>query len=195
MAFALLIYFAFFLVLAFAWPTWRVWRRDGVNAFVLPRDDSAEGVVGRYFRFALVVMAVTLTALSLGLDPSMVGTIRWLEIPALQLGGWFLLGVSLVWIMVAQAQMGASWRVGIDSGNPCPLVRRGVFSVSRNPIFLGMRASLVGIVLVLPNAVTLAVTVLSEAMMQLQVRLEEAHLGARHPNEYDAYRSQVRRWV
>jgi len=43
MPIALLVFFATFFALAFFWPTFRLWRRDGVNALVLPYDDTAYG--------------------------------------------------------------------------------------------------------------------------------------------------------
>mgnify|MGYP001490612632 CR=1 FL=1 len=66
----------------------------------------------------------------------------------------------------------------------------GVFRLSRNPIFLGMRLTLLGLFLVIPNAVTLAVLVLGNVLVQVQVRLEEAF-----GEVYARYREQVRRWI
>lgn len=47
----------------------------------------------------------------------------------------------------------------------------------------------------MPNAVTLAVLVLGDALMQIQVRLEEEYLGRMHGQEYEHYRRQTRRWL
>ena len=91
--------------------------------------------------------------------------------------------------------MGPSWRVGIDRTNQTTLIRRGPFALSRNPIFLGMRVSLLGLFLVLPNAVTLSVLIAGEVLMQVQVRLEEQHLSQMHGQAYTEYCQQVRRWL
>lgn len=69
--------------------------------------------------------------------------------------GWVLLGGSLVWLLVAQVQMGASWRVGINSERYTELLQHGLFSISRNPIFLAMRLNLLGLLVVFPAAATL----------------------------------------
>lgn len=180
---------------AFVWPTWRLWRRERVNALVLPHDDSAAGVVAGWFRAVLLATVLLLAALSAGLPRSIVAPLAWLEGRATATAGTLLLGAALVWIVVAQAQMGRSWRIGIDMTTRPPLVRTGLFGRSRNPIFLGMRATLAGLFLALPNAATLALLLLGEAMMQLQVRLEEAHLSATQGAEYDAYRDAVPRWL
>lgn len=85
--------------------------------------------------------------------------------------------------------------MGIDRANQTALIRRGPFALSRNPIFLGMRLNLLGLFLVLPNAVTLGVLVAGELLMQVQVRLEEQHLSQMHGQEYAEYRQQVPRWL
>lgn len=194
-ALALLAYFASFFALAFFWPTWRLWRRHGTNALVLPRDDSAHGVVGRWFRGTLAAIPLALAALSAGLPADALGRIAWLENGAASFAGCTLLAISLLWVVAAQAQMGASWRIGIDSSAQPPLVRTGLFALSRNPIFLGMRLALLGLFLALPTGATLAVFLLGEALIQLQVRLEEAHLADALGCEYDDYRRRTRRWL
>jgi protein-S-isoprenylcysteine O-methyltransferase Ste14 len=74
-------------------------------------------------------------------------------------------------------------------------VRTGVFGISRNPIFLGMRANLLGLWLAFPNAMTLSALLLGEVLMQIQVRLEEQHLAREFGETYAAYRASVRRWI
>ncbi len=51
--------------------------------------------------------------------------------------------------------MGNSWRIGIDTEHRTELVQRGVFRISRNPIFVGMIVTLLGLFLTIPNVVTL----------------------------------------
>ena len=191
----LLAFFAIFMAAAFAWPTWRTWKRERVNAFVLPADDTIEGFVGRWFRGAIIGVFLLLTIRSLGVPSSAFGPLPWLELPALRAAGWAILIASLAWVVVAQAQMGSSWRIGIDATTRPPLVTTGVFALSRNPIFLGMRASLLGLFLVLPNAFSLAILLAGEILMQVQVRLEERHLSTEHQERYERYRTVVRRWV
>jgi protein-S-isoprenylcysteine O-methyltransferase Ste14 len=91
--------------------------------------------------------------------------------------------------------MRESWRIGIDEEVKTELVRRGVFRLSRNPIFLGMRIMLIGFFLALPNAVTLAMLLVGDALMQIQVRLEEEHLARMHGENYREYQRKTRRWL
>ena len=155
-AIPLLLFFLLYFAAAFAWPTFRLWRRDRVNALVLPRDDSAHGVIACWFRGLIAALVLLLVARAFGLPAATLGAIDWLAQPGARAVGWALLLLSLGWIVAAQAQMGASWRIGIDTGEQPPLVRRGLFGCSRNPIFLGMRLNLVGLFLADPNAATLA---------------------------------------
>jgi protein-S-isoprenylcysteine O-methyltransferase Ste14 len=123
------------------------------------------------------------------------GTIGALQTPTWAVLGWVLMGLSLVIMLVAQAQMGLSWRIGIDEKNRTGLVTKGLFALSRNPIFLSLRITLMGLFFYSPNALTLALASVGEVLMQLQVRLEEQHLLGQHGEVYVAYRHKVRRWM
>ncbi len=133
----LLCYFLFSFAVAFAWPTWRLWRRERVNALVLPRDDRVRGVVAAWLRGVIAATLLLLVALSAGVPLSTTGPLPWLAAEGVAIAGWALLGASLVWIVAAQAQMGRSWRIGIDDATRPPLVQTGLFGRSRNPIFSG----------------------------------------------------------
>lgn len=90
---------------------------------------------------------------------------------------------------------GVVWRIGIDTERETELVQGGLFAISRNPIFLAMRVQLLGLFLVVPSAVTLALLVAGEILLQVQVRLEEAYLCDLHGDRYLAYSARVRRWL
>ncbi|MBK8305818.1 MAG: isoprenylcysteine carboxylmethyltransferase family protein [Gammaproteobacteria bacterium] len=193
---ALLIYFLIYFTFAFIWRSVLVYRRTGKNPFVLPSGDDAYGYVGRAFKFVIAAVAfiVAVNATAPGLLPPL-GACPALQIPSLRVFGWALLLAALAWTLVAQAQMGDSWRIGIDSANSTALVTSGLFAISRNPIFLAMRINLLGLFAVLPNALTLLTLIAGEMLMQVQVRLEETHLAGLHAEQYAQYRKRVRRWL
>jgi protein-S-isoprenylcysteine O-methyltransferase Ste14 len=97
--------------------------------------------------------------------------------------------------VAAQETMGRSWRIGVDTSVRTDLVIHGVFAISRNPVFLGMRIVLLGLFLILPNALSLLILVLADTLMQVQVRLEEQHLLALHGDAYREYGRRTRRWI
>lgn len=191
----LVIYYALLLAVVFVWPTWRLWRRERINAFQLPSDDTAEGVIGVWFKGLIGAVGLMLIALVAGVPEALLGELRWLRSGFAAGVGWALLAASLAWMATAQAQMGRAWRIGIDHANTTALARRGLFTVSRNPIFLGLRLNLLGLLLVVPNAASLAVLLVGEALMQIQVRLEEQHLHRQFGSDYADYRRAVRRWA
>jgi protein-S-isoprenylcysteine O-methyltransferase Ste14 len=193
---ALLAYFLVYFLLAFIWRSLLVYRRTGVNPFVLPASDDAHGYVGRAFKLVIIGCTLVVAIIALAPDAShWLGGWSLLHTPALVSAGWLLLLISLAWLLVAQAQMGSSWRIGIDAGHVTALVERGLFRVSRNPIFLAMRVNLLGLFCVYPAAATLAVLVAGEILMQVQTRLEERHLASLHGVSYAAYCARVRRWL
>jgi protein-S-isoprenylcysteine O-methyltransferase Ste14 len=189
----LVIYLVFYFGAAFVVPSYRVWKRTGVNPVTFRGADTAHDYIGKLFKIVMLVltMAVIIYAFAPDFYTHLL-PIDWLENPALSYIG---IGLLLAWTIAAQIQMGNSWRVGIDEENETALVRSGLFLFSRNPIFLGMQITLLGFFLAAPNAVTLLILVLGFVLIQIQVRLEEEFLTKTHGAEYKNFRWQVRRWL
>jgi protein-S-isoprenylcysteine O-methyltransferase Ste14 len=173
------------LCAAFFWRYFMVWKKTGVNPLVFKGSDNAHDFIGRIFKLLFVLIVAVVLAYSFwpGVYRYSV-PIEWLEHGWLGRLGVGLLLLSLVWTVLAQAQMGESWRIGIDEEQRTSLVQRGVFGLSRNPIFLGMMLTLLGLFVVVPNALTLLTLVLGVVLIQIQVRLEEEFLAMTHGHEY-----------
>jgi protein-S-isoprenylcysteine O-methyltransferase Ste14 len=107
---------------------------------------------------------------------------------ALCLGGVLVLVASLV-------SFGRSFRVGIDVDQPDELVTRGIFSVSRNPIYVGAALILIGEFLAFPNWIPLAYLAGGVALFHRQVLREEEFMRAHYGQEYLRYCERVRRYV
>ena len=88
-----------------------------------------------------------------------------------------------------------SWRIGIDRETETELVTTRLFGISRNPIFLGMILSLIGLFFVTPNALTLIFLILGYILIQIQIRLEEEFLIEQHGQAYKEYKQKVRRFI
>ena len=190
------IYATIFFFAVFLLRTAIVWQKIGINAFVLLKQGGTYGVIGVYFK--LLPLASFLAVVSYSFFPSMydfLAPFHWLENQLIVFVGIFFLIISLFWIWVAQTQMGNSWRIGIDEQRKTELITTGMFSISRNPIFLGMKVNLLGFFLVIPNAVTLTVVVTGFALIDIQVRLEEQHLLNLNDDSYQNYYKKVRRWL
>lgn len=192
----LLLYFAVFFGVAVAWRTYRVWRVTGINAFRLREETGPEAITGRYFKLLPVGALALLLLVTLWPDLyGQLGVITLLEIPLLQMSGVALMLLALAWTILAQVQMGQSWRIGIDHDNRTALVTAGIFRYSRNPIFVGMMGSLAGLFLVLPCALSLLIFALAAVLIQVQVSLEETHLQQLHGQDYVDYCGRVARWL
>lgn len=190
------IYFALFFGLAMFWRSYLAWKRTGVNPYKLGNGDSVHDFVGKLFRVTLIGSAAIVLVFTFSdLLYTMLMPISWLNSPVFAVVGLVLLVLALIWVLVAQLQMGDSWRIGIDEKTASPLVQRGLFGISRNPIFLGMLVMLVGMLLTLPTAATLMVTILGIILIHIQVRLEEPFLLEKYGDAYRDYQKRVRRWI
>jgi protein-S-isoprenylcysteine O-methyltransferase Ste14 len=84
----------------------------------------------------------------------------------------------------------------MPSGRPARLVTTGPYQLTRNPMYLGMVAILVGVVLLLGSvAPALVVPVFAWLMQKLFIEPEERQLEEAFGEEYREYRQQVRRWL
>lgn len=190
------IYFIIYFGLAFVLKSVIVARRIGKNPLVLPKDDSAFGLIGLYFKLTLVAMF--LYVLAFAFFPAWhdnflpIISIDNLTIKYIGLG---LLAIALIWTIIAQAHMKNSWRIGIDTETKTELVTAGLFRLSRNPIFFGMILSLLGLFLTTPNALTGLFLILGYILIQIQIRLEEEFLTKEHGQNYLTYRQKVRRLI
>lgn len=190
------IYFLLFFGLAMFWRSYIAWKRTGINPYKLGNSDAVHDFVGKLFRLTLIVAALIVFVFSFlegyyhWLSP-----ITWMNSSMLIIIGVALLVLALIWVLIAQLQMGDSWRIGIDEQTKSALVQHGLFGVSRNPIFLGMMVMLLGLLLTIPTAATLAVTLLGNVLIHIQVRLEEPFLIEKYGEMYRDYQKRVRRWV
>ena len=188
----LLVYF--FLV--FFLRSYLLWKRTGVNPLTFSKSDDAHGYNGKIFTFISLLEFVVVFIYAFKNEWYQYLLPFWyLEHDYLKYMGWGLLVLSLILVWAAQSQMANSWRIGIDEKNKTELVTNGLFSFSRNPIFLGVMIANIGLLLIIPNAFTLLIVALSTVSINTQIRLEEAFLVKSHGRIYKDYCANVRRWL
>ncbi len=188
----LLLALALFFALTFVWPMARLRRQTGQWGMVSQRGaDSCQRLVGVLLGLWLAAIAGWALALA-AVEPAQLGV--WAAPAWLARGGWILVAAGLVLIIAAQAQMGASWRIGIDE-RPTALVTGGPFALVRNPIFSGMLLAFAGVAALSPSAATLVGWLAVAQLVCVQVRLEEQHLGRLHGRAYADYTARVGRFV
>lgn len=192
----LVVWLSVYFAVAFVLPSYRVWKKTGVNPITFRGADNAHDYIGKLFKIVMAGLALVVFVFAFAPNIyTFLLPVVWMENRIVRFIGIGLLLISLGWTVLAQIQMGNSWRIGIDEERKTALVQAGLFRVSRNPIFLGMIISLFGFFLTIPNALTLLLLVLGFALIQIQVRLEEQFLSGLHGQEYNEYCSLVRRWL
>ena len=190
------IYFILFFLVSLVGVSFVVAQRIGKNPNVLPKDDSAYGLIGKYFKLTLFFLFIYTILLSI--FPDAIGNafrVRLLDTMMLMYFGVALMVMAFVWVVVAQWQMKDSWRIGIDDEERTKLVTQGLFRFSRNPIFLGMTMSLLGFFLAFPTAISLQFVLMGSVLMQIQIRLEEEFLLRQHGQTYLVYKKRVGRML
>lgn len=188
------VYFILFFGISFVAKTIIVARKIRKSPLVLPQDESAYALVGNYFKLCLIGIFVYVILFPF-LSESSFLPIDFLNVELLKFVGLILMLLALIWTIVAQNQMKNSWRIGIDKDVKTELVTSGLFSISRNPVFLGMITSLVGLFFLTPNAISLLFLILGYVLIQVQIRLEEEFLYRQHGEKYLDYLIKVRRLI
>lgn len=190
------LFFVSYLLMAFVWPSVRTYRQTGIRPVTFGNSDNAHDFIGKWFKILMALIPITIAIFCISssfykyLLPA-----TFLISPLLQWSGIVLCLLSLGWTIIAQWQMGKSWRIGIDEKYLAELVQSGLFGVSRNPIFLGMQVTLLGFFLLLPNAITFLVLLAGYLLIQIQVRLEEDFLFKQHGERYREYQEKVSRFL
>jgi len=172
-----------FLVAAFGARTFVQWRRTGDAGWRLGRPSSSSELAAR----ALLVVGGVLLGCALFDEPAT-------GAPAVV--GVALAAGAIALVIVAQLQMGASWRIGLDPDEQTELVRSGLYRSIRNPIYTGMVLFGVGQALVLPGLWSVAGVVCLGVGVAVQVRLvEEPYLRALHREAYTSWAARAGRFV
>lgn len=193
---ALPIFTIVYLLQVFVIQSWIQWKKTGVKPYVFGNTDSPHDYCGKIYKTMVLGTWVSIALYSFfHAQYKFLLPIWYIEFEWVQHVGLGLALASFLWIIIAQKQMAASWRIGINYQEKTELIKTGLFRISRNPIFLGVLVSYVGTFLIIPNALSLLVMLLTYVTLQIQVRLEEQYLENTHKDEYTKYKANVRRWI
>lgn len=122
--------------------------------------------------------------------------IDYLDVEIMKIIGVVVLISSLLLTRLSQIQLREAWRIGIDrSEKKGTLITTGIYSMSRNPIALGMLLGTIGLFMVIPNMTTFTIIILVHLIFSIRILLEEEHLYKLHGDTYHKYRNKTRKWI
>ncbi|MBC7888899.1 MAG: isoprenylcysteine carboxylmethyltransferase family protein [Ferruginibacter sp.] len=185
-----------YLLVAFVLPSYRTWKQTGINPIRFGKDDTLHNYIGFVMKQLVAFLFVPVILFSSGSKLYAYLLPAWyLQNQTFLVTGLIVIHIALFWIIIAQYQMSNSWRIGIDEVNKTDLVTKGVFRISRNPIFLGMILTVLGLFFILPNALNFFLSLTTYFIIQVQIRLEETFLEQQHGEVYKNYKSKTRRLI
>jgi protein-S-isoprenylcysteine O-methyltransferase Ste14 len=190
-ALALLLY-AIFGAVALVWRIWLQWRRTGDTGL---RMRSTAGALQWWAKLTFVLAILTGIAAPIaglaGLEP-----VSPLDETIVQIAGAIMAVLGIAATVAAQLQMGASWRMGVDTSERTDLVTTGVFGAVRNPIYTAMMITSAGIALIVGNVVAVIGLLALALALEIQVRfLEEPYLRTIHGRTYEHYAARAGRFL
>lgn len=154
--------------------------------------DGAPPIDKRLFyssKYSIVLLWLAMVLQSWGVDLSVVRVPKTL--------GWFsfvlwVLGFAL--LLAGRLGMGDSFRIG-SPRESTRLKVNGFFKLSRNPMYLGVYATLLASVLATLNPIVLALGVFIAVVHHAIVLAEEGYLRETFGEEYRDYCRRVRRYL
>jgi protein-S-isoprenylcysteine O-methyltransferase Ste14 len=186
-----------FLLVFFGRTIWL--RRKGTKVFVL--GSGKKGVTALleksflvFFPIWLIEIGIHSLHLNIQFLPLVVVKLIFKN-QIIQFAGTVVIFVGLLVFSLALISFSSSWRVGIDTVSPGGLITTGVFSVTRNPIFLAMDLYFLGTFFIYSNPLFLMCFVCVALGFQFQIRQEETFLIERYGDKYRKYMAQVNRYI
>jgi len=164
-------------------------RRQGIAT-----DQLGKGKQGftKFIELALKVTTYVLPIIQIISILLYAGTLHIL----VRIAGIMLTAVGVIVFVISVAQMKDNWRAGVQREEKTNLVTTGLYSVSRNPAFLGFDLMYIGILLSFFNWYLCMVTVIALVLFHLQiVNVEEEFLIEAFGEEYLQYKKKVYRYL
>jgi protein-S-isoprenylcysteine O-methyltransferase Ste14 len=170
----------------------------GINPIVVFRTEGAWRIVEFFALAALVswVVEVILHATHSHFDfaPERV-ELAFLQLQFAKIVGAMIACVGLLIFVLAFFSFGDSWRIGIDQKTAGQLVTGGIFSISRNPIYVAFDLIFIGVFLINGTWFFLIFAVLAILAVHSQTLREERFLVQRYGDEYERYRRTTPRYL
>ena len=103
--------------------------------------------------------------------------------------------LGVVFFIAGMLTMKGNWRAGVPEKKETSLVTTGIYSISRNPAFVGFDLMYLGIVVAFPNAWHACAAAFTAWLLHKQIKGEEEFLEKAFGKEYYEYKNKVRRYL
>jgi protein-S-isoprenylcysteine O-methyltransferase Ste14 len=170
------------------------WRRHGKRPVAPPRN-ARERVWQRVFVATIAALVGVCTARLAG--PA---AYRFcVPLTSLETNVGLAVGLTLIaggygLALVAQSQMGASWRIGVPEERTA-LVTRGLYNRMRNPIYTGLLTAILGLALVVPSLASAAILTSAWLVLRAWIDIEEERQAQLHGEAFSAYVRRTGRFL
>jgi protein-S-isoprenylcysteine O-methyltransferase Ste14 len=184
-----------FVGLGVGWRSWLQRRRHGSSGIVLFRSGSPMQNVREAGAVALLLLLAA-QALARAVAPRSLEALYVVRsTPGMQGLGALVLFAGIAFMIAAQLELGASWRIGIEKDARPGLVARGPYRFCRNPIFLAMLAVLLGFALLIPTWPSIGGLLGTYVGLRGAIAAEERYLLGAYGDDYAAYAARVGRFI
>jgi protein-S-isoprenylcysteine O-methyltransferase Ste14 len=174
------------------------WRATGIFPIVIGRGKGPWRIIEGLSSLALIlwVTEALLRAFHSRLDifPDRL-PVGFFETDAAKILGVVVVMLGLVPFILAFINFGTSWRIGIDRKTPGQLVTAGIFSITRNPIYVGFILFFSGIFFINGTWFFLIFAVLAVVAIHFQILREEEFLRKQYGQSYEEYSRRVARYL
>jgi protein-S-isoprenylcysteine O-methyltransferase Ste14 len=189
-------YITIFFLVGFLLKTIKFRKKYKIDPLVEGKSDKLQKSINSYKM--IILASGLLTILIYSFFPQyywIVIPFEYMETNLIKSAGLLLLIVAIILVRISQDNLGRSWRIGVDRVNKMELITTGIYSRSRNPIAFGMLLLLIGLFLVIPNAVLFGIVCSSLIIVNVRIILEEEHMLKTLGKEYEEYYKKTRKWI
>lgn len=190
----------YFLFVAVHYSAWLIglrqrYGRSRVRKDVLGSSNSLHQITFSAFR-SLILTVCLVRVVYPGLDEWLGAAPGLNGLPVLNGTGAVLMLAAFGWIDYCKSYMDHNWASGTDADHlsGSKLLTSGPFSITRNPIFIGILVGQAGFMLAFPSAFTVICFGVGVATILRQSAIEELALRRRFGQRYLIYAEEVPRW-
>jgi protein-S-isoprenylcysteine O-methyltransferase Ste14 len=144
------------------------------------------------------IIEVILLIITFSMPIAQVASIVWNDtyVPVwMSLAGATIALIGVLFFLLAVVAMQDNWRAGIDHSQKTKLVTHSVYRISRNPAFVGFDLFYIGIAVMFPNPVLLAMVLVGLILFHLQILQEERYTRQTFGKSYADYARRTRRYI